>query len=453
MRFTSISKRLLVSTCAIAALLAIGATSVATGLITVRDRSKQFAAQVDPSRPKNVILLIGDGTDESIITAARNYRLGAAGKFELDKLPFVGDMTTYGLKVGAGPDYPKAYVSDSAATASAWSTGRKTVTGRISQGPSSADAVPGADFRTALMAWRDRGARTGNVSTAEISDATPAAAAANINLRACQGPLDMAPCAAARKSSGGKGSIAEQLIDNKIDVILGGGLARFNQPTDAGPSVLDRARSERGYRFVANAADLAGADSLRRGRLIGLFAQANMTARYAPLVAKAPPGAGDASTRCAGADRGTQPTLAAMTKKAISLLDNRKGFFLQVESGLVDKKQHETDICGSIGGVVELDEALKVALNFRASNPDTLIVATADHGHSTQIVPDNRSGQQTATLKTANGDPMSVGFSTLRAGATHTGSTVRIAAVGPRAANVTGLIDQADLYEILLNRR
>lgn len=453
MRFISMSRRMLVLTCVIGVTAAVAAASVATGLISGHDRSKQFVAQVDPSKPKNVILLIGDGTDESIITAARNYRLGAGGRFELDKLPFVGDMTTYGLKVGAGPDYPKAYVSDSAATASAWSTGRKTVTGRISQGPSTSDAAPGADLRTVLMAWRDRGARTGNVSNVEITDATPATAASNINVRSCQGPQDMAQCPAAKKSSGGKGSIAEQLVDNKIDVILGGGLNRFSQATDAGPSVLEYARSKQRYRHVANAADLARADSLKRGPLLGLFAGANMAPRYAPLVATAPPGAGDASARCVGADRGAQPSLSAMTKKAIGLLDNPKGFFLQVESGLIDKNQHETDICGAIGGVAELDEALKVALNFKVSNPNTLIIVTADHGHSTQIVPDNRSGRLTATLKTADGDPMSVGFSTRSVGATHTGSTVRIAAIGPRAANVTGLIDQTDLYEVLLNRR
>jgi hypothetical protein len=91
---------------------------------------RSLARQIDSDKPRNVILLIGDGTDESIITAARNYEKGADGAFALDsKLPFVGDMTVHGLKVGPGPDYPIAYVSDSAPTASAWSTGHKTVDG------------------------------------------------------------------------------------------------------------------------------------------------------------------------------------------------------------------------------------------------------------------------------------------------------------------------------------
>jgi alkaline phosphatase len=452
MRFPSTRRAVACGAVAVTA-LAGAVTAVATSSSGTPDRSGELARQIDPSKPRNVILLIGDGTDEAIITAARNYEKGADGAFALDKLPFVGDMTTHGLKVGAGPDYPIAYVSDSAPTASAWSTGRKTVDGRVSQGPSSADTVPGTDYRTVLMDWRDSGRRTGNVSTAEITDATPAAAAASINARGCQGPQDMANCVAARKSNGGKGSIAEQLVDNRVDVILGGGLNRFNQLTDAGPSVLDYARDSRGYRHVSDATGLAGIHSLQGGRVLGLFSGGNMTPRYAPLVATPPPGAGSASTRCSLADRGSQPSLAAMTDKAIDLLDNRKGFFLQVESAMVDKQEHAADICGAIGDVSELDDALKVALEFKRRNPDTLIVVTSDHAHSTQIVPNGNSGRQTATLLTADGDPMSVAYSTQAVGSSHTGSTVRVAAVGPQAANVTGLIDQTDLYWTLKGHR
>ena len=187
--------------------------------------------------------------DDSIITAARNYSLGAAGRFALDELPFTGAMTTYGLEPGPGPDYAIDYVSDSAATASAWSTGQKTVGNRVSQGPSSAADVPGDDHETVLEKFRAAGRLTGNVSTAEITDATPAAAASHINARDCQGPSDMAACPTARKSASGKGSIAEQLVDNQVDVLLGGGLDRFTQPLeDASETVLGYATSTWGYR-------------------------------------------------------------------------------------------------------------------------------------------------------------------------------------------------------------
>lgn len=434
-------------------------TAFTVGAADQPERSADLAAQIDPSTPRNVILLIGDGTDDSIITAARNYELGAGGRFPaLDSLPFTGDMTTHGLKTGTGPDYPIAYVSDSAPTASAWSTGRKTVDGRLSQGPSTADTVPGEDYETVLEILRDRGKRTGNVSTAEITDATPAAAASHINARACQGPADMAACVPARKSNGGRGSVAEQLVDNRIDVILGGGRNRYVQATDAGPTVLDYARDTVGYRYigdpgaVSTAGDLDAITSLDDGPVIGLFTNGNMTPRYEPLVATAPPGAGGPTQICTPANRGTQPTLEQMTAKAIELLDNEDGFFLQVESAMVDKQEHASDICGAIGDVGELDRALQVALDYQDENPDTLIIVTSDHAHSTQIVPSATSGKQTATLLTADGDPMYVAYSTQDSGSSHTGTQVRVAAKGPQAANVTGLIDQTDLFSIMLGR-
>ncbi|WP_110206603.1 alkaline phosphatase [Nocardioides daejeonensis] len=416
------------------------------------EKSADLAAQIDSSKPRNVILIIGDGMDDSMITAARDYEHGASGRFPaLDALPFTGAMTTHGYKVGEGPDYPIAYVSDSAPTASAWSTGKKTVDGRISQGPSTAATVPGEDYETVLEQYKADGKLVGNVSTAEITDATPAAAGAHINARACQGPADMSNCVAAKKSEGGKGSIAEQLVDNEIDVLLGGGLNRFNQATDAGPSVKDYATSTHDYRLVQDKAALEAVTSLEDGPVLGLFSGGNMTPMYQPLVAQAG-GAGGQDTRCEPAERGAQPSIAEMTKKAIELLDNEKGFFLQAESAMIDKQEHASDICGAIGDLTSLDETVQVALDYQAQHPDTLIIVTGDHGHSTQIVGGPNEGRQTATVKTADGDPLTVAYSTAVSGSNHTGTQIRVAASGPQAANVTGVIDQTDLYLTMLGR-
>ncbi|WP_082556140.1 alkaline phosphatase [Aeromicrobium sp. Root472D3] len=443
--------------------LAIGSAVQAVSPGFTDDRSAKLSSAIDPAKPRNVILLIGDGTDDSIITAARNYELGAKGRFALDELPFTGAMTTFGLKTGPNPDdYPINYVSDSAPTASGWSTGKKTVDSRISQGPSVSDTTPGTDYETVLEKYKKEGKRTGNVSTAEITDATPAAAASHINLRACQGPTDMANCTAAKKSNGGKGSIAEQLVDNKIDVLLGGGKSRYLQATDAGPTALAYAQSAQKYQLVENKSALAGVTTLDNGPILGLFTTGNMTPRYQALTAT-PAGAGGSDTTCQTADRGTQPTLADMTDKAINLLDNDKGFFLQVESAMVDKQEHSSDICGAIGDVLELDNALKVAQTYQAKHPDTLIIVTGDHAHSTQIVGNGGSttgatgatgGKATATVKTADGDPMTVAYSTANPGSSqsHTGSQIRVAASGPQAANVTGTIDQTDLFATMLGR-
>ncbi|MCD4534481.1 alkaline phosphatase [Nocardioides sp. cx-169] len=449
----------LMATGALTGLLAIGAlaTSAASPAPEVgsgQDRSAQLAARIDPAEPKSVILLIGDGMDDSMITAARDYALGADGRFALDSLPFTGAMTTHGLKVGPGPDYPVAYVSDSAPTASGWSTGRKTVDGRLSQGPSTATTVPGEDYRTVLEQFQEAGKLTGDITTSEITDATPAAAAAHINARACKGPTDMTSCLPAKKSNGGKGSIAEQLVDHEVDVLLGGGMSSYTQSTDAGggETVLSYAQQEHGYRVLQDEHDLAAVTSLEDGPVLGLFAPANLTPMNDPLVATPPPGAGSATTECTPADRGDQPDLSTMTRKAIELLDNPDGFFLQAESAMIDKQEHATDICGAIGDLVELDEAVRVALDYQAEHPDTLIIVTGDHAHSTQIVGGSGDGKLTATLRTADGDPLTVAYSTSDTGSDHTGAQIRVAASGPQAANVTGVIDQTDLYATMLGR-
>ncbi|HCL17196.1 MAG TPA: alkaline phosphatase, partial [Pseudomonas sp.] len=144
------------------------------------------------------------------------------------------------------------------------------------------------------------------------------------------------------------------------------------------------------------------------------------------------------------------PTLAAMTGTAINLLrDNRKGFFLQVEGASIDKENHAANPCGQIGETVDLDEAVQVALEFAKADRRTLVIVTSDHAHTSQIIPLNASAPGlTATLMTKDGAPMAVSYGTSegQGSQAHTGSQLRIAAFGPRAANVTGLTDQTDLF-------
>ncbi|RYC11248.1 hypothetical protein EUA94_09750 [Nocardioides zhouii] len=297
------------------------------------------------------------------------------------------------------------------------------------------------------------GRRTGNVTTADITDATPAAAAAHVNARSCQDPSTMAACPSARKSAGGRGLIAEQLVDNEVDVLLGGGRERWDRLLEDGSqTLLDYATSTYGYRTVGTAADLDAVNDLSDGPLLGLFAPNHLTRAYAPLVA-ARGGATAPEGSCTAQDRGTEPTLQQMTATAIELLDNPDGFFLQVEGASVDKAEHERDICGAIGELEELDLAVRVALDYQRTHPDTLVIVTGDHAHSTQIVANDEGGRRTATVVTADGVPMTVAYSSAEGGdpqrSSHTGTQIRVAAVGPQADRVTGVIDQTDLFALM----
>src|SRR5688500_6197635 len=114
------------------------------------DRTPQVAAQLNGAQPKNVVVLLLDGIYHQLLAAARDSELGADGRYVMDGLPFWGNVTTHGLLPGAGPAFGINYVNDSAATATAWATGQKTIEGRISQGPSTSLSVPGTDLRSVM---------------------------------------------------------------------------------------------------------------------------------------------------------------------------------------------------------------------------------------------------------------------------------------------------------------
>jgi alkaline phosphatase len=119
---------------------------------------------------------------DSEITIARNYHLGAAGRLNMDKLPLTGAYTTYALQE-SNPSLPD-YVTDSAASGTGWSTGHKTSNGRISTVSGTKTVSP---YKTILEIAKAAGYRTGDVSTAELTDATPAVLASHIDLRGCPG--------------------------------------------------------------------------------------------------------------------------------------------------------------------------------------------------------------------------------------------------------------------------
>lgn len=194
------------------------------------DRSDSVKNAIEKGRAKNVILLIGDGMGDSEITIARNDTVGAAGRLALDRLPLTGQMTTYSVFPDGKPDYDP----ESASTSTAWSTGKKTVDGRIGTSPSD------QDLRNVLELAQKAGYRTGNVSTADITDATPAGAMAHIALRGCQGPLNMNACPQDRKSAGGPAPSLgveerDRLARHLGERGLGGGLeAVWQRPGPAG---------------------------------------------------------------------------------------------------------------------------------------------------------------------------------------------------------------------------
>ncbi|MGW4438344.1 alkaline phosphatase [Streptomyces sp. NPDC004596] len=438
-------RRLTVATALVAATTAAVAVTSAAGASSGEQQARNA---IKGGKAKNVILLIGDGMGDSEITLARDYTVGANGRLNMDRFPLTGAYTTYAVHADGTPDY----VTDSAASGTGWATGVKTVNGRISK-------TPGTDkpVKTLLELARKNGYATGDVTTAELTDATPAVLASHATDRSCQGPADMAKCPADTIAAGGPGSIAEQEVNHKVDVLFGGGRQRFDQAvTDGrykGLTVTEQAK-KLGYQVVTDHASMKAA---KPGKpVLGLFAPGNVPTEW---TGKAAAVGGTDPQRCVTSNPNrpaTTPSLADSATKAIELLEakqkaghSEQGFFLQIEGASIDKQDHAADPCGQIGETAAFDKAVKVARAYAAKHPDTLVVTTADHGHTSQIVPlEATPPGLSSTLVTDEGQRLKVNYSTNTPGQSqeHTGTEVRIAAQGPQAYRVLGVTNQTDLF-------
>lgn len=411
------------------------------------DQTQILKNYISEKPVRNVILIIGDGMGDSEITIARNYYKGAGGFLDgIDALPFSGQYTHYSLDKKT---HKPNYVTDSAASATAWSTGVKTYNGALGVD------VNGKPHKTLIELAKSANKATGNITTAEIQDATPAALMAHISSRKCYGPDETKSlCPNESIEKNGLGSISEQILKTRADIIMGGGFQSFYQKNAKGVTLIQQAFNE-GYQVVKNLKELEDIKvANNKSPLLGLFAQGNMPTHYIGPKAIYHGNLTQSPSKCKiNPDRNDSiPTLAQMTKKSIELLSkNKNGFFLQIEGASIDKQDHAANPCGQIGETIDLDEAVQVALDFARKNPDTLVIVTADHAHSSQII-DNASKAPglTRSLITKDGAVMTISYGNSQSASQgHTGTQLRIAAFGPMALNFTGLLDQSDVFFII----
>lgn len=453
-----------IGTAAIAAIGALALAGTSAAVVNARfdgkgaaarvadDRSEHLRSQIVGGTAENVILLIGDGMGDSEITAARNYALGAAGRFDgIDNFDLTGQYTTFALNRKTGlPEY----TTDSAASGTAWATGTKTYNGAVSVDRQ------GKPLKTLLEMAKEAGFKTGNVTTAEVQDATPAVLMAHISLRGCKGPVKTSrDCAKESIEKGGPGSISEQMLATRPDVIMGGGAKYMAEEirggVHQGKTVLQSAKDQ-GFHVVTDKNEMfltPNADQQKP--VLGLFSAGNMPVLWTGPKATADGGSLEPATCKPNPERpAEQPSLGEMTRKAINLLQNKnpekqQGFFLQVESASIDKRDHAADACGHIGETLELNDAVKSAIEYAKKRGRTSVFVAADHAHSAQIVYNGSTTPGlTTNLLTKDGATMTMSYGTAKMGKSqfHTGSQLRVAGMGPQAGNVMGLTDQSDLH-------
>ena len=465
---------------------AFAADSPDVSALSVHGGAQRIANTPATGKAKNVILFIGDGMGDSEITIARDYLYGPGGSFEgLDKIgqpgatsakeTGTGQYTTYATGDGSGRRNQVTAVTDSAASGSGWATGTKTYNNAVS-----VDNNFNPQMNLIELA-KAKGLATGNVTTAEIQDATPAVLESHSTKRSCYGPQGKSDgssddsakrCDVAQlKQNGGIGSISEQLLDTRADVTFGGGSKYFNQTAQAGEyqgmTLKDQAKA-RGYQYVEDPAQLGSlSEADQSSPVLGLFAAGNLPTQYnesktydgktAQEIALKGQQDGNASLQTCTANPdwlgNKGASLADMTNKAIDLLSANKngkdnGYFLQVEGASIDKQDHNANACGQIGETDDLDKAISAALK-KVDLSNTLIIVTADHAHTSQLASWPSMYALNTPLRAKDGTAMYVMYGTASSqngSQSHTGTQLRIAASGPGASRVDGLTDQTDNF-------
>lgn len=344
-------------------------------------------AAAGPRRAKNVILMIGDGMAVANVTAARILVGGIEqGKYRrplaMDGLP---QMATVGT---SGSD---SIVTDSANSASAYNTGHKSAVNALGVYASrAADTLAHPKVETlGEIVKRRLGMSVGIVTNTEIQDATPAGVFAHTRRRS-----DYVP-------------ITDQLLAFGPEVAMGGGSASFLPQSVAGSRRRDgrdmlAAFRDGGYAFADTAAALsaAAADPSTR-KLLGLFNLGNMDGALDRFYLK----------------KGNvgrfpdQPDLTEQVSAALRVLErNPAGFYLMIESGLIDKFNHPLDWERSVYDTIMLDHALKVVLDWAGNRDDTLVIVVPDHTHGAGIVGTVRDEVQAEQMRDKVGVYADAGF-------------------------------------------
>ncbi|UCF00321.1 MAG: alkaline phosphatase [Planctomycetota bacterium] len=337
---------------------------------------------------KNVILCIGDGMGLGQVVLARMKAAGLYGKLYMERMPVTGIVRTHSAD---------SLVTDSAAAGTALAAGVKTMNGMLSMGPD------GKKYQTVLELAKKKGMRTGLVATSSITHATPAAFGSHV------------------KSRGMQDKIAEHLLANKINVLLGGGRGYFLPKSNTDSARTDERNliseaETAGYSYIQTAEELRSAQG---PYLLGLF-------QVGPLVTESP-----------------EPTLGELMKKAIEVLNDRKrglfgkskGFFLMVEGSQIDWACHDNNADNTVKELLCFDEAIECALEFALRDKHTLVVVVADH----------ETGGLTVKGGNLECSELDIDWATTG----HTGLPVPIYAFGPRADIFSGVYDNTEVAKKL----
>ena len=359
----------------------------------------------DGPQVKNVIYLIGDGMGLGAVSSLVLSKEEATG-FEMN--PVIGLCETCSAN---------NYVTDSPAGGTALATGTRTNNGYLGVDPD------GKQLTSILRKAQTMGKKTAIVVNTTLTEATPAAFYAGVTSR--------------NKTY----DIAKQFTESEVDIAIGGGLDHFiNRPDSLD---LTATLIEKGYDVYLHWETELNSSS---DKFVGILPlsdlhrreKGNKTAEAAEgqevcLAAKLA-----ASTEEASGTHLSEPTvyLQKATAKTLEVLsrDNKDGFFLMVESAIIDGYGHNNDSEGMIVEMREVDSTVRQLVEYVNQHPETLLVITADHETG-------GTGVDYNSLAPGDVKPVRLSFSTHG----HTGTLVPIFAYGAGAEAFGGVMKNTDL--------
>jgi len=324
-----------------------------------------------PARPKNIILMIGDGMGITHITAAT---IANKNQLHLERLPVVGLMKTFSNQL----------ITDSAASATAMATGKKTYNGAIAMDSK------GNKLKTIVEIAEEKGLATGIVTTSSVTHATPASFYAH-----------------QPKRSRVNREVSAEFMTQKIEVLMGGGKRYFKSKHRKDERNLLKELEKKGY-TVVDGVDEVGAKVPRK-----------MVCLIADMQPKGYSRRGD--------------FLPKATAKATRILDRDKdGFFMVVEGAQIDWGGHSRNSKFIINEMLDFDRSVGEALDFAEADGETLVIVTSDHETGGYSI--NEGSLKKGEVSAKFTDDY------------HTATMVPIYAYGPGAEAFSGTIDNTDIF-------
>lgn len=325
-------------------------------------------------RPKNVILMVGDGMGLSQITAGMYAN---NNKLQLERCTVTGIHKPYSAD---------DLITDSAAGATAFASGKKTHNGAVGVD------INGKPVRSILEEASQHGLATGLITTSSITHATPAAFIAHV------------------PSRDQEEDIALFFVDSGIDLFIGGGKKFFDRREKDTKDLVQSLR-RKGFFISHYAENDLEAITLDPGKPFGYF-----TADNSPLTVES------------GRDY-----LEPATRMALPFLAQRsaRGFFIMIEGAQIDWGGHSNETNYILQEMLEFDRIIGTVLDFAAADGRTLVIITADHETGGFAV---NPGSSMDTIVGA--------FTTDQ----HTAALIPVFAFGPGAELFSGTYENTAIY-------